>query len=58
MKNILIHPTYKNQIAKEFNVTKQTVDMSLKYIFNSETAQSIRKRAKKLLEIEAKKISN
>ena len=56
MKKILIHPTYKNQIAKEFDVTKQTVDMSLKYVFNSETSQHIRKRAKKLLEIEAKKI--
>ncbi|MCJ1808888.1 hypothetical protein [Flavobacterium covae] len=56
MKNILIHPTYKNQIAKEFKVTKQTVDMSLKYVFKSETSQRIRKRAKKLLEIEAKKI--
>ena len=58
MKNILIHPTYKNQIAKELGVTKQTVDMSLKYVFNSETSKLIRKRAKKLLEIEAKKINN
>ena len=56
MKNILIHPTYKNQIAKELQVTKQTVDMSLKYVFNSETAKEVRKRAKKLLEQEAKKI--
>ena len=57
MKKILIHPTYKNQIAKELNVTKQTVDMSLKYVFDSETAKTIRKRAKKLLEQEVKKIT-
>jgi hypothetical protein len=56
MKIILIHPTYKNQIAKEFEVTKQTVDMSLKYVFNSDTSKKIRKRAKTLLEQEAKKI--
>lgn len=30
--------------------------MSLKYIFNSETAKEVRKRAKKLLEQEAEKI--
>ena len=56
MKKILIHPTYKNQIAKEFKVTKQTVDMSLKYVFNSKTSKDIRKRAKGLLENESKKI--
>ena len=56
MKKILIHPTYKNQIAKELNVTKQTVDMSLKYVFDSDKAKKIRKRAKELLEQEAKKI--
>ena len=49
MKKILIHPTYKNQIAKELNVTKQTVDMSLKYVFDSDKAKKIRKRAKELL---------
>ena len=57
MKKILIHPTYKNQIAKELNVTKQTVDMSLKYVFDSDKAKNIRKRAKELLEKEAKKIT-
>ncbi len=56
MKKILIHPTYKNQIAKEFKVTKQTVDMSLKYVFNSETSKDIRKRAKELLLKESEKI--
>ena len=56
MKKILIHPTYKNQIAKEFNVTKQTVDMSLKYVFNSENSKDIRKRAKELLLKESEKI--
>ena len=56
MKNILIHPTYKNQIAKEFKVSNQTVDMSLKYVFNSGVSKNIRKRAKELLEDESKKI--
>lgn len=56
MKKILIHPTYKNQIAKEFKVTKQTVDMSLKYVFNSGTSKDIRKRAKDLLLKESEKI--
>lgn len=58
MKNILIHPTYKNQIAKELQVTKQTVDMSLKFVFNSDTAKKVRKRAKELLEKEIEKIED
>lgn len=56
MKKILLHPVLKRQIAKELKISMQTIDMSLKYVFDSETAKSVRKRAKELLEIEAKKI--
>lgn len=56
MKIILLHPKLKHQIKDEFDCTLQTVDMSLKYVFLSEKADLIRKRAKKLLIEEAKKI--
>lgn len=56
MKKILIHPNYKHEIAKEFRVSMQTVDMSLKYVFNSEVAKSIRKKAKEMLLKEANEI--
>lgn len=56
MEKILIHPIHKRQIAKVFKVTTQTVDMSLKYVFNSDIAKCIRKRAKELLLLEASKI--
>ena len=52
MKKINLHPDLKNKIAKEFNVTTQTVDMSLKYVFNSEKAKAIRTRAKEMLQKE------
>ena len=58
MKKILLHPDLKKQIAKELKVTTQTVDMSLKYVFDSEKAKSIRKRAKELLKKEIDKIVN
>lgn len=56
MKKILLHPDLKKQIAKEFKVSMVTVDMSLKYVFDSDKAKSIRKRAKELLENEIKNI--
>jgi hypothetical protein len=56
MKKILLHPDLKKQIAKELKVTTQSVDMSLKYVFDSDKAKSIRKRAKELLENEVKNI--
>ena len=49
MKKILLHHVLKKQIAKELNVTTQTVDMSLKYVYDSDTARLIRTRAKMLL---------
>ncbi|MDN3671659.1 hypothetical protein QWY99_01085 [Flavobacterium branchiarum] len=58
MKNILLHPKHKKKIAEEFGVSKQTVDMSLSYVFNSDNAKKIRLRAKELLMEEVKKIDD
>lgn len=58
MKKIRIHPDLKKQIAGEFQVTMQTVDMSLQYVFNSERAKAIRQRAKELLQKECENIVN
>lgn len=58
MKKIRIHPEIRQEIAKEFSVTRQTVDMSLKCVFNSDKAKSIRKRAKELLIKESENIEN
>jgi len=49
MKKIIIASKHKSDLAKEFSVSLQTVRMSLEYVFNSETAKSIRARAKELL---------
>ena len=56
MKKILLHPKLKHQIKDEFDCTLQTVDMSLKFVFQSDKAELIRKRAKQLLIEESKKI--
>lgn len=56
MKNILLHPELKHKIKDEFNCTLQTVDMSLKFVFNSEKAKKIRQKASELLILESKKI--
>lgn len=53
MKKIIIAPEFKEKIAKEFSTSKETVRMSLKYVFNSEQAKAIRKRAVELLRNEA-----
>lgn len=52
MKNILLHPKLKTKISKEVGVSKQTVDMSLNYVFNSDKAKIIRSKAKELLQTE------
>lgn len=49
MKIILLHPQLKNKISGEFKVSRQAVDMSLKFVFNSDNAKLIRQRAKELL---------
>lgn len=56
MKKILLHPDLKKQIVKEFGVSMVTVDMSLKYVFDSDKAKGIRTRAKELLQKEIDKI--
>ncbi|WP_260395156.1 hypothetical protein, partial [Riemerella anatipestifer] len=56
MKKIRVHPDIAHQIAKEFSVTYQTVQMSLRYVFQSENAEKIRQRAKELLQQEAETI--
>ena len=56
MKKINLHPDLKNKIALEFKVSSQTVDMSLKYVFNSKKAKKIRARAKEMLQEEINKI--
>ncbi len=58
MKKIRIHHSYLKEIAEEFNCTTQSVRMSLEYVFNSEQAKSIRRRAKELLLNEANKIED
>jgi hypothetical protein len=56
MKNILLHPKHKRKIAEDLGVSKQTVDMSLNYVFNSFNAKKIRLKAKVLLLQEASEI--
>lgn len=56
MKKIRIDVELKKQISNELNISLQSVRMSLDYVFNSDNAQKIRKRAKELLIEEAKKI--
>ena len=48
---------FKKQLKDEFGTSKQAVQMSLDYVFNSDTAKAIRLRAKELLKAEAKKIT-
>jgi len=57
MKNILLHPFLKRELVKEFDCSRQTVDMSLKFVFNSAKSLKIRQRAKELLKEEIKKIA-
>ncbi|MBP4139991.1 hypothetical protein [Flavobacterium geliluteum] len=52
MKKIRLHPDLKKQIAKEFDVTYQTINMSLQYVFLSDKAEAIRKRALELMQLE------
>ena len=56
MKKILLHPVLKKQISDGLSISTQTVDMSLKYVFDSDTAKEIRKRAKELLIKESQNI--
>lgn len=53
---IKLHQSYTKKLQEEFSVSDQTIRMSLQYVFNSETAKAIRKRAKELLINEANQI--
>lgn len=55
MKKILLHHDLKKKISREFGVTMQSVDMSLKGVFHSEKAKAIRLRAAELLKAESDK---
>lgn len=57
-KEILIESYLKQQIAEELETTTQTVRLALKYVNNSKLGKSIRRRAKELLELEAKEIQD
>lgn len=54
---IEIPSKYKKQLAEEFETSLQSVQMSLRYVFNSETAEQIRLRAKEMLQEEIEKIN-
>lgn len=56
MNKIRIHPEMRHQIAKELNVSLQTVDLGLKYVYKSTIQKSIRRLAKELLHEEAERI--
>ena len=60
MKNnrINISSTMKKQLVKEFSKSLQAVQMSLDFVFNSDSAKAIRERAKELLQEEITKIEN
>lgn len=53
---IRIASEFKNQMALEFNTSKQNVKMALDYYNNSELAKKVRLRAKELLLNEANKV--
>lgn len=56
MKKIRIDIELKKQISKELSISLQSVRMSLDYVFNSDNAKKVRKRAKELLIKEANNI--
>ncbi len=53
---IEISPQHKKQLVSEFKKSKQTIQMSLDFVFNSETAVKIRQRAAELMQLEILKI--
>lgn len=55
---IRIASFYKNQLAKEYDVTYTAVSMALKYVHNSKKSKAMRHRAKELLLEEAAKIED
>jgi len=57
-KKLRIHISsyHKKMIRDEFNTSKQSVQLSLDYVFNSKRAKAIRQRARVLLQEEVNKI--
>ena len=53
---IELSSTHKKTLTEEFNTSLTSVQMSLDFVFNSDQAKSIRKRAKELLQEEINKI--
>lgn len=53
---IRIASEFKNQMALEFNTSKQNVKMALDYYNKSDLAKKIRARAKELLQNEANSV--
>lgn len=56
MIEILIHPKLKAKLVEEFDTSLQNVNMTLKFVHNSELSVRIRKRATELLQNEIKKL--
>ena len=59
MEKLRIHISsyHKKILRDEFLTSKQSVQLSLDYVFNSKRAKAIRERAKELLQEEVDKIN-
>ena len=55
---IFVPAETKRQLIQEFETTKTTVNLALKHVNNSQMAQSIRRRAKELMQAEIEKIKD
>ncbi len=55
-RRINISVNHKKDLAQEFEVSYQSIQMSLDYVFNSKKAKRIRQRAKEMLQEEINKI--
>ena len=56
LPQIKICDTHKKELSNLFKVTPQAIRQILKYRSNSVKAQAVRKKAKSILEKEAKKV--
>lgn len=57
-KRIEISSKHKNDIARELNVSKYWVQLSLDHVYDSDKSKAIRRRAKQLLQEEINKIED
>jgi len=58
IKQILVHSSYKPEIAEKLKTSLQTVNMALKYVNNSPLGISIRNEAKEKLQSEVDNVEN